>query len=374
MVEVPFIKLGPGQSARLAWQVMGRNGPIFVPRNIRYIPPGTEGLPNASMGGNSGPLAALSGVNLALNVGTLAISAEILRIIYEVNHKLDTALTHLHSIKDKIDDIAHRTQRIDIKVAESHLREALDYVTRNAVKNDTIDLEKLATLAEDIESLVDVVDGRFVYSNSIRLSSDVKSRLSALHCFLFNLRRFVVEQHNLSCNSTLNHVVSFDVNLDYLSIDRHIDFAKATVRFNAKISNLADSIAKDVLSRFTFAYVNDADYYAHAIIDGIVDPFIEIFGEDFDNGISLFTSLPDEVSDSKDYEKIDNIITTMANSWLWGSDSGLLFMTHRELVGVRDGYQEWFYPQLAKSSELFSGIKQLTSDFDTSQLMLKAAT
>ena len=37
MNTVPFDQLGPGQSGRLAYQVLGQDGPIFNPQNIRYL-------------------------------------------------------------------------------------------------------------------------------------------------------------------------------------------------------------------------------------------------------------------------------------------------------------------------------------------------
>ena len=38
MNTVPFDKLGPGQSGRLAYKVLGQYGPIMNPQNIRYLP------------------------------------------------------------------------------------------------------------------------------------------------------------------------------------------------------------------------------------------------------------------------------------------------------------------------------------------------
>ena len=48
MNTVPFKKLGPGQSARLTVQVLGQNGPIPNPQNIRYLPPDSPEIPSAN--------------------------------------------------------------------------------------------------------------------------------------------------------------------------------------------------------------------------------------------------------------------------------------------------------------------------------------
>ena len=62
---VPFDKLGPGQSGRLAYQVLGQDGPIMNPQNIRYLSPDSAELPaNALNTGASGLVASLAGANL----------------------------------------------------------------------------------------------------------------------------------------------------------------------------------------------------------------------------------------------------------------------------------------------------------------------
>lgn len=65
MNTVPFDQLGPGQSGRLAYQVLGQNGPIFNPQNIRYLSPDSPEIPtNAMSTGASGLSAGLTGANL----------------------------------------------------------------------------------------------------------------------------------------------------------------------------------------------------------------------------------------------------------------------------------------------------------------------
>ena len=65
MNTVPFDKLGTGQSGRLAYQVLGQDGPIMNPQNIRYLSPDSAELPaNALNTGASGLVASLAGANL----------------------------------------------------------------------------------------------------------------------------------------------------------------------------------------------------------------------------------------------------------------------------------------------------------------------
>jgi hypothetical protein len=74
-MPVPFDKLGPGQSGRLAYQVMGKDGPVFNPAGIRYLEPSDATAGIAASTAALDVLPALAGINLAVSVGTLALSA-----------------------------------------------------------------------------------------------------------------------------------------------------------------------------------------------------------------------------------------------------------------------------------------------------------
>ena len=72
MNTVPFDKLGPGQSGRLAYQVLGQDGPIMNPQNIRYLSPDSAELPaNALNTGASGLVAGLGWCQSHLCAGLL---------------------------------------------------------------------------------------------------------------------------------------------------------------------------------------------------------------------------------------------------------------------------------------------------------------
>ena len=84
MNTVPFDQLGPGQSGRLAYQVLGQNGPIFNPNNIRYLSPDSPEMTTLAgagaspfAGGASGLNVGLSGLNLIGSLANLAVAIAI---------------------------------------------------------------------------------------------------------------------------------------------------------------------------------------------------------------------------------------------------------------------------------------------------------
>ena len=69
MTEVPFAPIGPGQSARLVYQVMGGNGPIANPRGIRFMDPGSVDAGSLSGGGGIPGLFSAVGAVQMLDLG-----------------------------------------------------------------------------------------------------------------------------------------------------------------------------------------------------------------------------------------------------------------------------------------------------------------
>ena len=84
-MKVPFEKIGPGQSGRLVYQVMGENGPIFNPNRISYLP--ADQAP--SLGDQPSNLpsvyTSLAAMNLAASVGIVALSAAVLRQVQQLH-------------------------------------------------------------------------------------------------------------------------------------------------------------------------------------------------------------------------------------------------------------------------------------------------
>ena len=126
-MEIPFDRIGPGQVARLAYQVIGQNGPIFNPSNIRYMSAGGAGA--GTLGMNSGILSgagagagalvpALAGINLLVGVGILAISAANYAQCRNILKAVNRVGADVSETKSMVEDIQQRVERIDMRVAD----------------------------------------------------------------------------------------------------------------------------------------------------------------------------------------------------------------------------------------------------------------
>src|SRR5208283_72599 len=117
---VPFDSLGKKQVGRLVYQVIGKDGPVFNPRNIRYLSPGDPGYPsnlpalNPAQGIDLSNLAPVfAGLNLVASVANLAVSAAVLYKVSKLEKQIEAAK---RQVLAKLDVIDQKVTHIDIKV------------------------------------------------------------------------------------------------------------------------------------------------------------------------------------------------------------------------------------------------------------------
>ena len=189
-MEVEFERLGPGQVGRWAYQVIGSNGPVPNPRGIRYMnaPPDVADVGSSTLTGPGLPGAhALASyaefANLGLGVANLAVSAAVLQQVRAMRRKLQQVQLGIESIDAKMDHLLEKATRIDINVAQIHLREVLRMRMQEAWSSGDgfLDLAVLAEIRPDLLRFLDSVDDYCVGGAvGLQLSSDIRAMLHAL--------------------------------------------------------------------------------------------------------------------------------------------------------------------------------------------------
>ncbi len=402
-MTVSFFKTGPGQSARLALQVLGKNGSIFNPNNIRYIPVDSIGL-------TAGPpcelLTGLAGVNLAVSVGTLALSAATFLSVQKLHKKMDTALSMLGDIKAQLDEITARTRRIDVAVAEDRLRQAMKHVFRNAIHEDGIDLTELIMFKNDLQNLFDTLqDGTFL-NFLISLSTDVRDNLYYLYSLLFNLRHTIAWHHNRATNGDPSRTITITQTSDYIDgltmmIDKTIVLHKMEYFYNDMWKGICDQyswhIPDDKVNRFDKIYNK---YYSDIVFeDTLYIPKLSHYLTELEATESKVSNKMDKgenklipiiiggliappllwplllptlkkltqknESEKKLPDNRDKLIG-IVKLWIEGSDSGLMYRTFKELQGLEEGYQKVFWKSLPAIETPLQDIK-ICHEFSTSE-------
>ncbi len=184
---VPFEKIGPGQSIRLAWQVMGKGGPIPNPAGIRYLEPGAWN-PGSGATGLMYANTALAGLNLIASGANLAISAQTLTELRRVSRRVEDLVAGQNRIESKVEQALASLERIELGVSESRLARVVANALKAAAREDGLEFEPFHQLAEDLQSFLDdagIVRG---LSTNLKLGSDLRADLMRIVAVLRGVR------------------------------------------------------------------------------------------------------------------------------------------------------------------------------------------
>jgi hypothetical protein len=341
---VPFEPIGKKQVGRLVYQVIGKDGPVFNPKNIRYLCPGDSGYPtnlpslNPAQGVNLSNLTGvLSGLNLVASFANIALSCLILHKISKLERQIEQAK---QQILDKLDVIDQKVTHIDIKVREIHLRESLNYLSKAYIKGNTIDLMEIKKFERDIAGFVQS-HRPFEYGNLAHrfdLAYDMRERLTAFHSFLFHTRVMVAQAYN-----TLHGDPSKNLSVDPIKDYRDPEYYDKAI-----------SAAKRLVPKTFHALANRPrrDF-------GVYDFLTEDMYKKFD--LSIIVMKVENHVRSSDWKSPEEI------AWLWNTDMGLIWRLWKELRGLGN-YQKEF-PGWSETASLPSKTNQIMIDCSTGEFI-----
>lgn len=342
---VPFEQLGDGQVGRLVYQVIGQDGPIFNPRNLSYLSPDIAQSTSFSL---SEIGAGLAGLNLAASVGVLAISAVTLREIGRLHEKVDKLLQVSTETKKQVEEIASRVERIDMRVAENNLREAMRHVLKDSVHSDAIDLGKLLTLRTDIQNFYEALDAPAYFNFGLRFASDVRANLNSIYSLLLSTRLLVACRHNSKVPNQPGRMVTPRPSAeltDLLEVGADLRAAAAFSQCVDMYASAQAAIVDSVNTRFTFSGQEDFDHFSTVLNEKLATPLEQIFQVAFPGGKAIYNSLPKDTFEGS-VEEVQGRLIEIADLWASGTDSALLMRTELELNALENGYENVFWPHL----------------------------
>ncbi len=351
-MSVDFDKIGLGQSGRLVYQVMGKDGPIFNPENIKYLSPGeaqTSGfIPTIGGGDLVGLAAGLAGINLMVSFANLAVSAVIMKKVCEISEKLDAVHKISVDTLAQLKQMSHKLTTMDIKLSENNLRFALDHVGKRAVQGDSINLQEFKKLSSDINDFINSVDGYGYASHAqFRLSSDVSDKLKGLHGFLYGIRGTVARAHNLAAAGDPQKVLRMCPIDDYSPNFRYSSGCLRTPAFlhlaNKDLEKHASHVATFVKNEFLFSGSKIYDD-VYERVSSFSDTIWTRFNETDPYSLHLSNGLSKVLNSDAALKapKILKMANDWENYWLVATDMGLIWRVRQELEGLGQ-YEKTFY-------------------------------
>jgi hypothetical protein len=341
-MKVPFRKLAPGQSGRVALRVTGIKGVVLKPQRIQYVDLEDAVLDKLLPTPADGPLA-VAGLNLLALAGQVALSAATYNAVQELHAKADAALISLERLEQKVDAVLERVKRIDLRSAEATLREALRHAFQHGIREDEIDVVRFAPLVDDIDAFLEPLEDGPELNWSVRLTSDVRDRLSALLSLLVRLRTLIATRHNRACAGDPSRVVAVRPMSDYMDVDKLAGPLNLTLAFSLGVANLRIQLESDLGERFAFANDDDRAHFDSLIEKTCLEPLENLEDDHLGRAAIALMSLLDETIIDKSPEQRQTTIRQLILHWLFQTDAGLLHRVREELRAVRDGYDQVFW-------------------------------
>ncbi len=351
-MPIPFDQIGPGQIARTVVQVIGKDGPIFNPRNISYLSPNEVTSQVFEIPG--GPSVGLEGLALAGTIASVGLSALTLRECRKISGEIKSVRESQDRIEKTLSEISRRVERIDCKVAEGHLREALRHAAGKAFHSDSIDLSALAQLIEDLESFSETVGDDLIFNFQLRLTSDMRDHLGGLLSLLQNTRRSIAAFHNCAVAGDPDRVVTFRLASDYLPAPSYalIDVALAIGRDDAVFHSFAAELGKAISDRFFFAGDQDSNDFTQYCYNQYYEPqYAALRSLSVTRAATTLSMILDDLKvDYEDESSASSQASEIVLAWSTSSDSFLIHALIYELEAVKSGYETVFYGHLASAS------------------------
>ena len=287
-------------------------------------------------------LVGASGIGLASAAGIITVASHVQLQLKAMNNRINYAVGKLESIDKKIDQLLAITKRIDLKVTEAHLREAIKHQLRFSITEEGVDLVRLAQLEGDLDSMMESLDGEIHGNTSIRLSSDVRALLDSIYMVFASARIGFCTAYNYRHSSEAIPLISVDKLNEYYFGKSTSDLASSVLRVNSLfggISELKDTAQKLINTRFSFCDEEDINSLG-GIFDNFQNEHYGLFGDGVDRAV--WNNLPDSIFSGADPAED---IKSYLEAWVWKTDAGLLWRLVLELTVFRSGYDTLLDPK-----------------------------
>lgn len=182
-----------------------------------------------------------------------------------------------------------------------------------------IDLQNIAQLIESIDYLESKTNKPMAYNFSIQFSKTTVQKMQYLYSLLFNTRAMIAMDYNAQTQDASHDACKMDSIADYLKkADYVVNDALLYCAFKKQKGHMNSDVAKYMQSHF--------NKLAH-------------------NGVCLIEALPSNFFKDSNNEELEEALYLVQMDWLLGTEAGLLYRLREELYGLRDGYENIFWPE-----------------------------
>jgi hypothetical protein len=212
----------------------------------------------------------------------------------------------------------HLHAKASDSAAEQHFEQHLKEIIAKVFSGGAAQLSHLPPMIDLMNDLELKRGQPLLFDTRLQLSTTTISILQTLHSFLYNLRGLTAIHHN-----------------------------------EGKVDSIYDSLQVDSVKDYFHApdlLTNEAILYHYIQNDESNSSNREWLTEAFRNHLPqshfLVHALTGEFFSRKTREQLEQELYTFQIDWLLGSPAGLLYRIREELIGLREGYDQTFWPEL----------------------------
>ena len=333
-----------GQLGDAAIQFVGNlKDDVFTPSSFTFSSENesTASTPSyATAPADIGQMVAIgaSGISLAATAGIITVASNILSKLNQIEKNLNTSLLRLENVDRKIDRLLSITKRIDIKVSESHLRESIRHLLRTSISEEGIDMNRLAQIGNDIDNMLESLDGGLLGNPSVKLSTDVRALLESIYLVFSASRRAFCTAYNQRHCGEGAPLLPVDRLDDWYLVQDVDTVAKGVVRIH-HLSTSYLSLVEESLQFIStkFSFCDDEDREAMKEMFGnFADEKQGLFGSEAE--VQIYQVMPEDVFFGEDHDQQVDTVRSYLEAWVWKTDAGLLRRLQLELMVFKNGY------------------------------------
>lgn len=206
--------------------------------------------------------------------------------------------------------------------AELVFEQSLREILKTASTEKGTNLDELLNLIDSLNYLESKRSHPLLFDTKLQLSASTINILHTLYSLLYNLRALSAIHYNSRRKDNLFEMLQIDSVKDY---------------FHAP-----DLLTNESMLYYQFMKLQkNSPSTAHGL-----DSLKQAFKTYLPHSHYLVTSLPEEFFSQQNSELLEQSLYTFQIDWLLGSPGGLLYRVREELIGLKEGYEHTFWPEL----------------------------
>jgi hypothetical protein len=193
---------------------------------------------------------------------------------------------------------------------------------RSACKGNGINLTEFHSLIDSLNFFETKRSHPLLFDTQLQLSPATMNILHTLYSLLYNLRALTAVHYNSLRKDTLYESLQIDSVKDYFH-------------------------APDLLTNESMLYYHYLSLRKNGLLTGAsLDSLGQAFRNFLPHSHYLVNCLPEEFFTQQNTEMLEQSLYTFQIDWLLGTPAGLLYRLREELIGLKEGYDQTFWPEL----------------------------